>query len=185
MANTYTTPTTNVKTYARIIAIRNQFAYAFKMIYDYSPKEYGPYLDVIEDKKINYITFWGCKFNELKNKNEKWCELTIYVDWEKHNSFMLSGETTIALSIKRKGIIPETECAVDLMVQVIKEYELTPRFSVGFTDNITTNEHDRLMKVLGLVKGSRVEWHGTKELIRQREIPSLNEMRTEFYVANE
>lgn len=183
MANTYTT--TSVKTYARIIAIRNQFAYAFKMIYNYSPEECVPYLDVIEEKKISYITFWGEKYNEFKNKNEKWCELTIYVDWEKHNSFMLSGETTIALSIKRKGIIPETESAVDLMVQVIKEYGLTPRFSVGFADNITTNEYDRLMRVLRLVKGSKVEWHGTKELIREREIPSLNEMRTEFYVANE
>lgn len=179
--NSYTSAVT--ETFSRIFGIKNQFKIAFKRIMGYSDKECQTYLDAIKDDVIKYITFWAYSYDSLDNR-EKWCELTLFVDWEAHNKFLLEGKNEIVMKKSFNGSLPEIGVAIGMIEDAIEEFSITPTFSVGFVDNISSTDYKYYMSKLGLVESKKVEWKaGVKTVFNQtaRELP---ELRAEVNVAD-
>ena len=157
-----TNASTSASALPRILALKNQFKIAFKRIYDYSDEKIKPYLVLIEKQKIDYITFWAYSIDS-NGEEEKWCELALYVDWEKHRSYLLAGEKEVIFKPSWNGTAPEVDSAIDTYLDYVDycstNYQsLTSTFSVGFAEDVSGAEHDSYMKLLGLVKGKSVKW---------------------------
>ena len=152
----------------------------------YSDQQCQPFLDAINDKKIEYISFWSSKYN-IKGEEEKWCELTMYVDWEKHKSYLLSGKKEITLKKVWDGVLPEVGSAIDIVEEMNKEFELYPSFSVGF-NHLDSVEYNNYMRKLGLVKGRYVKWKDnidkTLSTIINESPKELDELRVEIRVSD-
>lgn len=157
MASTHTN--TKTVTYARLPAICNQFRTAFYRIMNYSEDDAAPYLKWLSQKKIVSIAFWGYQYNQL-NQKEKWCELTLHVDWVKHNEFVLKGSDHIQLKENYKGMIPEINAAIYWMQQMVECYNLYTSFTLTY-GNITSEEHDEFAREQDLVPSKKIEWHST------------------------
>ena len=185
MASTHTNTSTKTETFTRILGIQSQFKIAFKRIMDYTDEKCQPYLDAIKAKKINFISFWAYKFDDFGEK-EKWCELTLYVDWEKHERFTLEGNNEISLKRVWNGIIPDISVAVEMIEECISEFELIPTFSINFVKNISEDEYKHYMKILGLVSCKKVQWKNNKNKAIYASTPKeLPELSAEVYVLSE
>lgn len=155
MAKTNTTTATESLT--RILSLHNQFRIAFMNIMEYSAEECTPFLNAIDDHAIHSIRFWAYSYNDDGTK-EKWGEITLRVDWDKHNFLMSTENQTVVLKKKWGGGLPETRAAVESLNELIRTYKLKVNFSVGFVDNISTDRYNYYMKYLGLVKGTPIKW---------------------------
>lgn len=187
MARTGVSASASTATFVRMLTIKNQFKIAFQRIMDYSEESYTPYLSAISEKKIDSIAFWAYR-KDSHGEREKWCQLTIYVDWDKHENFLLSGEKTVVLKKNWNGIIPEMGAAIDILVELIDEYKLTPTFSVGFVPEISTNDYDLYMKKLGLVSGKPVKWKDDVDVsdmvsVLDVTLSELQEVRAELLIS--
>ena len=190
MATTTTNSKTSAKTstFQRIVAVKYQFRTAFIRIMSYQEKQYSPYLEAIDEKKISSISFWAYKYNE-QNEREKWCQLTMFVDWNKHNSFLLDGRDSVVLKKEWNGVIPEVDSIISAFEEIITTYALTPTFSVQFDNNLNSDEYDCYMKKLGLVKGTSVSWktdidYSELSTIIKTTLTELQEMSLELQVCD-
>ena len=174
MASTYTT----TNTFTRKNCIKNQFKTAFLRLMDYSSKDYKDYIEAIECKKIDHINFYGYKYNKY-NKKEKWIELTLFVEWDKYDEYIVKGEKSVQLKSKWGEVLPEVTVAIETIEEFVKEYNLKVNFSVGFVSNMTKQEKEQMMETLGLVYGEHIPWKNNSEICtiyskRPREISELH-----------
>ena len=181
-----TNATSSTSTFVRMLTIKNQYKIAFKRLMGYSDQQCQPFLEAIHEKKIDYISFWSSKYNS-KGVEEKWCELTIYVDWEKHRSYLLSGKDKVTLKKVWDGVLPEVGSAIDIVEEMNEEYGLHPTFSVGF-NHLDSEEYNKYMRKLGLVKSRSVKWKDNvgstlKTIINERP-KELDELRVEIRVSD-
>lgn len=189
MAITGTTTSANTSTFVRMLAIKNQFKIAFQRIMDYSQKNYAPFLDAISDKKIEFISFWSYKVNNTGEK-EKWCQLTMFVDWKKHQSFLLDGRNSVVLKKSWDGILPEVGAAIDMFAEITAEYSLIPTFSVQFVSDISTSDYSYYMNKLNLVPGTTVKWKSGLDTSNMTSLlkkypEELQELSIEVLVSND
>ena len=174
MASAYTI----TNTFTRKNCIKNQFKTAFLRLMNYSSKEYKDYLDAIERQKIDHISFYGYKRNKY-NKKEKWIELTLFVEWDKYNEYIIKGEKSVQFKSKWGEVLPEVTVAIETIEDFVEEYNLNVNFSVGFVSNMTKQEEDELMKSLDLIYGEYIPWKNNSETCtiyskRPREISELH-----------
>lgn len=153
MASTYT----STNTYTRKNCIKNQFKIAFIRLMGYSREDYKDFIDAIEQKKIEYIKFYCYKYDE-HNKEEKWLELVMFVEWDKYDRYILKGEDTVKLNLKWGETLPEVTVAIEAFEDFVKEYSLKVNFSLKFTDSVSEDERVKLRKLLGLVCGEETPW---------------------------
>jgi hypothetical protein len=182
MASTNTRAQT--ETFSRIFGIKNQFKIAFERLMEYSGKQCKPYLDAIQKKVVNEITFWAYTYDE-HGEREKWCELVLYVDWDEHEHFLVESKNEIFLKKSWNGTVPEVDVAIGMIEDAIKEFDLIPTFSVGFIKNISKDDYDFYMKKLGLVEGKKVKWKTGSKSVYKKSPKELSELYAEVRVANE
>lgn len=185
MAITQTTTRAITQTVTRNICIQNQFKTAFRRLMGYSSEKYQRYMDAIAEHKIDHIDFWAYSYDSSGNR-EKWIQLTLSVDWKKHNNYLIKGEEIIELKKDWNGIVPEIDIAIEEVETFVDANHLTPTFSVGFVPDISNAEHNMYMKKLGLVSGKFVPWKDGSQLVSlykkcPREVPELT---AELKVAN-
>lgn len=182
MASTRTN--TNTNTYLRKPLIVRQFKLAFQVLMKYNGSEYNKYLECIRNEEISAITFYGYKNVGYRNR-EKWIEIKLYVDWKKHNHYVLYGKNEINLPVTYNGHLPEISTALDAMLEFIEMYDLEVGFSVCFTLNKGSSRYDYLMKNLGLVSDISTEWkpNSGQVICVMTDTPGkLPEMTTEMYM---
>lgn len=178
----YTNSATKTESFTRIFGIKNQFKIAFKRLMNYSDKQCKKYLDAIDNHAINDITFWTYTYNE-QGEREKWCQLTIYVDWDAHQHFILKGEEQITLHKLWNGTTPEIDVAIEMIEEAILKFDLTPTFSVGFIEDINKSDYDHYMSHLGLVRGTEVKWKGGMKTVYKKSPKELSEITAEVAVS--
>ena len=182
MASTNTN--TQTETFTRIFGIKNQFKIAFERLMGYSSKQCTPFLDAIQNKVINEITFWAYTYDEY-GEREKWCELVLYVDWDEHEHFLIESKNEIFLKKSWNGVVPEVDVAIGMLEDAIAEFNLKPTFSVGFIKNISTEDYNFYMKKLGLVNGKKVKWKTGSKSVYKKSPKELSELSAEVRVAKE
>ncbi len=179
-----TNSTTKTESFTRIFGIKNQFKIAFKRLMNYSNDQCKKFLEAIDDQVINHITFWTYTYNEQGEK-EKWCQLTIYVDWDAHQHFILQGEEQVILHKSWNGTTPEIDIAIEMIEEAILKFDLTPTFSVGFIEGISKSDYDYYMRYLGLVRGTEVKLKGDMKTVYKKSPKELSEITAEVAVAEE
>lgn len=178
--------TTRTNTYTREVCLKNQFDIAFQRLTDCSENKRKLYLQTIEDKKIEYISFWAYDYNN--GEREKWIELTLFVDWGKHDNYILSGNDKIKLKSSWNGILPEIGATINIVQETIDEYQLETSFSVGFSKSVIGNEYEYLMNKLGLVHGKSIRWKGNRKeskLVYKGNPNELGELNATIHASSE
>lgn len=183
MATTSSNAAAKTEAFNRIFGIRNQFKLAFIRIMGYSHDRYQSYLDAIKDDVIEYISFWAYSYDSSGDK-EKWCELTLYVDWTSHKRFLLEGKNEIILKKSRDGSLPEPEVAIGMIEDAITEFKITPTFSVGFVEKISSSDYNYYMNKLGLIEGKPVKWKAGAKTVYKQSPKELPELSVEVKVAD-
>lgn len=181
MATTYTRTKTKTETFTRIVSIKNQFKIAFLRLTDYTDDKINSYLEAINERKIEQITFWAYKDNE-DGMREKWCELIISVDWSQHKSYILNEQVNITFKKSWKGVFPEITTAIEIMEETINEFDLECTFSVSFVKDISKKEYNFYMKKLGLVEGVIASWRNEKKSVYKNSSRELPELTSEINV---
>lgn len=182
MATTYAR--TKTETFTRIVSIKNQFKTAFLRLTDCSDDKINDYLEVINEHKIEGITFWAYKYNE-NGKREKWCELILSVDWSQHESFILNEQVNVTLRKTWKGELPEIITSINTMEEAISVFDLESTFSVSFVKDISKEEYDFYMEKLGLKEGTYVPWKNEKKSYDKKFSKELPELIAEISVQGE
>lgn len=155
MASTNTN--TRTETFTRSICIKNQFRMALMRIRKYSAAECEPYMEALSEQKIKSMEF--CAYKDTKDGGrELWAQLTMYVDWGKHNEYLKKGDVSVKLDKKWSGTLPEIDNSIKDMEDIVNEMTLKTTFFVNFSDRISDTEKDYYMKKLGLVYSSAIAW---------------------------
>ena len=93
----------------RIESIKDQFAYALKILGKMEIDRIALFLREIENKNISEISFHGLKPNSYKSDED----IFIYVDWDKHAELIRQGKHYIKTDDTfENGVAPQTliEC---------------------------------------------------------------------------
>ena len=178
----YSSTSTKTETFTRIFGIRNQFKIAFERLMSYSSKQCEPYLEAIKSNAINSISYWAYAFDET-GEREKWCELVLFVDWDKYDHFLLESKNEVILNKNWDGIVPEVDVDIDMIENAVKEFNLNITFSVRFVDNISSKDYTYYMKHLGLMEGKKVKWRSGARSVFKASPKELSELSAEVFAA--
>lgn len=185
MASTYTN--TRTETFTRSICIKNQFRMALMRIRKYSAAECEPYMEALSEQKIKSMEFCAYK-NTKDGKRELWAQLTMYVDWGKHNEYLKKGDVSVKLDKKWSGTLPEIDNSIKDMEDIVNAMTLRTTFFVNFSDNISDSEEEYYMKKLGLAYSSAIAWkksadgHSGSQTLYARKGRELQELTAELEV---
>lgn len=132
----------------RIEAIKDQFAYALKIIGGLSDIRLRLFLKEIEAKNIAEISFHGLKQNTYKSGED----IFFTVDWNKHMKLMSEGKQYVKKEELDNGVAVETNLECYFFKDNCKKKGLNIEMRVRYSDNINNNQEakEKIQLKLGL-----------------------------------
>ncbi|MCH5209809.1 MAG: hypothetical protein J1F01_02490 [Oscillospiraceae bacterium] len=133
----------------RIESIKNQFAYALKVLGKLKMERIVLFLREIEAKNIAEISFHGLKPNSYESDES----IFISVDWGKHSELIKQGEIHVETDDTfEDGVAPETLIECYLFKENCEKKGLRIEMRVNYPERITANQYARakLNSKLGL-----------------------------------
>lgn len=164
-------------TTTRMDAVKNQYAYALKIISHMKMDRVTLFLKEIEAKNICEISFHGVKPGT--NVSEE--DIFFRVDWDKHDMLNKEGYYYINEDGFEDGVAPEPSIECYLFNERLKQKGLSLRWFVDYANHIKSNSSARtaLNSKLGLVTtkpGDEIIFSKGSSLKYEKNIHNVSEM---------
>lgn len=120
----------------RIESIKNQYAYALKLLGKMKMDRVALFLREIEAKNISEISFHGLKPNSYESDED----IFISVDWDEHSELIRQGKTHVEMDDTfEDGIAPQTSIECYLFKENCEKKGLIIEMRVTYPKRITNN----------------------------------------------
>jgi len=167
----------------RIEAIKNQYAYALKMIGKMEIGRVALFLKEIESRNISEISFHGLKPNSYKSDED----IFISVDWDKHDELIRHGKTHVDTDDTFEDeAAPQTLIECLFFTENCKKKGLKIEMRVTYSKLITNNSSARMQlnSKLGLrstTPNEQIEYSTGSSYRSKTQIHSIQEMSISRY----
>ena len=167
----------------RIESIKNQYAYALKLLGKMKMNRVALFLREIESRNISEISFHGLKPNSYKSDED----IFISVDWDKHSELIRQGKICIEIDDTfEDGVAPQTLIECYLFKENCEKKGLRIEMRVTYPERITNNPSARaqLNSRLGLrstKSDERIEYSDASSYKSKVQIKAIQEMSITRY----